>query len=51
MPPIITEIETTEFTYPLENVTTNPVGTDVVYERADARDDDVRDPRPHRCGG
>ena len=30
--PTITEIETTEFTYPLENVTTTPIGTDVLYE-------------------
>ncbi|PSP41331.1 mandelate racemase, partial [Halobacteriales archaeon QH_6_64_20] len=32
MAPTITEIETTEFTYPLENVTTTPIGTDVLYE-------------------
>ena len=38
MAPLITEIETMEFTYPLENVTTDPVGTDVVYEPGRTRE-------------
>ena len=38
MAPTITRIETTEFTYPLENVTTNPKGFDAIYEPGRTRE-------------
>ncbi|WP_254546876.1 enolase C-terminal domain-like protein [Halomarina pelagica] len=38
MAPTVTRIETTEFTYPLENVTTNPHGFDAVYEPGRTRE-------------